>query len=226
MAAAARSAGIATFLDNTWAASVHFKGIAAGVDMVMQAITKFVGGHSDVMMGSVSATQAWFPRLRSAAWQLGQAVSGEDAALALRGFRTLPLRIERQERSGLFLARWLAGHPLVDRVLHPALETCPGHAFWKRDFTGSTGLFGAVLNVGSRADAALFCDGLRHFGIGFSWGGFESLLIPTSPGALRRVTDFAETGFSFRVATGLEDPEDLRRDLEAALDRMAARYSG
>lgn len=226
MTAAARAAGIATFLDNTWAASVHFKGIAAGADMVMQAITKFVGGHSDVMMGSVSATEQWFPRLRSAAWQLGQTVSGEDAALALRGFRTLPLRIERQERSSLLLAQWLAAHPLVDRVLHPALESCPGHALWKRDFTGSTGLFGVVLNVGSRADAALFCDGLEHFGIGFSWGGFESLLIPTTPGRLRRVTDFAETGFSFRVATGLEDPEDLRRDLEAALDRMAARYSG
>lgn len=222
--AAARARGIATLLDNTWAASHFFKGIAAGCDLVVQALTKYVGGHSDLMMGSVSATPEWFPRLRSTTWQLGHCVSGDDAALALRGFRTLPLRLARQQETGLLVARWLAEHPLVDRVLHPALPSCPGHEIWKRDFTGASGLFGVVLNVGSRADAALFCDELRLFGLGFSWGGYESLLIPTSPEKLRRHGGFEPAGLSVRISVGLEEPADLIADLEAALARMTTRY--
>lgn len=225
IAAAARAAGIPTLIDNTWAASLFFKGIPAGCDMVVQALTKYVGGHSDAMMGSVSATADFFPRLRNTAWQLGQCVSGDDASLVLRGFRTLPLRMERQQQTGLALAEWLAGHPLVDRVLHPALPSCPGHAHWKRDFTGASGLFGVVLNVGSREeDAALFCDELRCFGLGFSWGGYESLLIPTSPEKLRRVRRFETTGLSFRISAGLEEPADLVADLDQALGRLAAKY--
>ncbi len=220
IAAAARAHGIATLLDNTWAASLHLKGIAAGCDMVMQALTKYVGGHSDVMMGAVSATQPFFARLRSTAWQLGQCVSGDEAALALRGFRTLPVRMARHEASALQIAHWLKAHPLVDRVLHPALPDCPGHRIWKRDFSGSSGLFGLVLKVGSRADAARFCDGLGHFGIGFSWGGYESLCIPTSPEAIRRLGTFEPSGLSLRLSIGLEDPADLITDLSAALQRM------
>lgn len=220
MAAAARAAGIVTLLDNTWAASHFFKGIAAGCDMVAQAITKYIGGHSDLMMGSVSATAPHFTRLRSAAWQLGQCVSGDEAALALRGFRTLPLRMARHQESALEIAGWLKAHPLVDRVLHPAFPDCPGHETWKRDFTGSSGLFGVVLNVGSRADAATFCDDLRHFGIGFSWGGYESLCIPTSPEKLRRLPGYVAAGLSLRFSIGLEDTADLIADLSAALDRM------
>lgn len=222
MAAAARAAGIVTLLDNTWAASHFFKGIAAGCDMVAQAITKYVGGHSDLMMGSVSATAPHFTRLRSAAWQLGQCVSGDEAALALRGFRTLPLRMARHQSSALEIASWLKAHPLVDRVLHPAFPDCPGHETWKRDFTGSSGLFGIVLNVGSRADAATFCDDLRHFGIGFSWGGYESLCIPTSPEKLRRLPGYVPAGLSLRFSIGLEDTADLIADLSTALDRMGA----
>jgi cysteine-S-conjugate beta-lyase len=218
--AAARARGIATLLDNTWAASLHFKGIAAGCDMVVQALTKYVGGHSDVMMGSVSATAGFFPRLRSTAWHLGQCVSGDEAALALRGFRTLPLRMARHETSALRIAHWLNAHPLVDRVLHPALPDCPGHQIWKRDFTGSAGLFGLVLKVGTRADAAQFCDHLDHFGIGFSWGGYESLCIPTSPESIRRLGTFQPAGLSLRLSIGLEDPDDLIAALSAALARM------
>lgn len=222
MAAAARRAGVATLLDNTWAASLHFKGLAAGCDMVMQALTKYVAGHSDVMMGSVSATAQWFPRLRATAWQLGHCVSGDEAALALRGFRTLPVRMARQQESALKVAHWLKAHPLVGRVLHPALPDCPGHAVWARDFTGSSGLFGVVLKVGSRDDAGRFCDGLRHFGIGFSWGGYESLCIPTSPEKLRKLGTFRPAGLSLRFSIGLEDPDDLIADIAAALERLDA----
>jgi cystathionine beta-lyase len=220
IAAAARARGIATLLDNTWSASLHFKGVAAGCDMVVQALTKYVGGHSDVMMGAVSATAPFFARLRSTAWAMGQCVSGDEAALALRGFRTLPLRMARHEASALKVAHWLKAHPLVDRVLHPAFPDCPGHEIWKRDFTGSSGLFGVVLKVGSRADAALFCDDLHHFGIGFSWGGYESLCIPTSPESIRRLGTFTPSGLSLRLSIGLEDPDDLIADLAAALARM------
>lgn len=220
MTAAARAAGVLTLLDNTWAASIFFHGIANGCDMVVQALTKYVGGHSDVMMGSVSATPALFPKLRSTAWQIGMCVSGDEAALALRGLRTLPVRLQRHQQSALKVAHWLKAHPLVGRVLHPAFADCPGHEIWKRDFSGSSGLFGLVLNVGSRADAATFCDRLRHFGIGFSWGGFESLCIPSSPELLRRPGGFRPGGLSLRLSIGLEDPDDLIADLDAALARM------
>lgn len=220
MAAAARAAGISTLLDNTWAASLHFKGIAAGCDMVAQALTKYVAGHSDVMMGSVSAVPSHWKALRSTAWHLGYCVSGDEAALALRGFRTLPVRMARAQESALVIARWLKAHPLVERVLHPAFPDCPGHEIWKRDFSGSSGLFGVVLKVGSRADAATFCDGLTHFGIGFSWGGYESLCIPTTPEKIRKLNSFRPGGLSLRLSIGLEDPQDLIDDLDAALKRM------
>jgi len=220
MTAAARAAGITTLLDNSWAASHFFKGLPAGCDMVMQALTKYIGGHSDLMMGAVSAVPGHFERLRSATWQLGHCVAGDDAALALRGFRTFPLRMARHEQSAMEVATWLKAHPLVDRVLHPAFPDCPGHAIWKRDFSGASGLFGVTLKVGSRADAPCFFDGLRRFGIGFSWGGYESLAIPTSPDKLRRVTWFDSPGLSLRLSIGLEDPADLIADLASALDRM------
>ncbi len=220
MAAAAKAANISTLLDNTWTGGLYFKGIAAGCDMVVQALTKYVGGHSDVMMGSVSAAPSHWKKLRSTAWQLGQCVSGDEASLALRGFRTLPVRMARQQETALKIAHWLKAQPLVDRVLHPALPDCPGHDIWKRDFTGSSGLFGVVLNVGSRADAALFCEGLTHFGLGFSWGGFESLCIPTSPEKIRKLGTFKPGGLSLRFSIGLEDPDELIADIAEALKRM------
>lgn len=224
MTAAARAAGVLTLIDNTWSAGLFFKGIAAGCDMVMQALTKYVGGHSDLMMGSVTATPALFPQLQKAAWLLGACVSPDDAALALRGFRTLPLRLQRHQQSALKIARWLQQQPLVARVLHPALPECPGHEYWQRDFTGASGVFGVVLKVGAsathKADAARFCDQLQHFGIGYSWGGFESLCIPTAPEKLRKLGGFAAGGLSLRLSIGLEDPDDLIADLDSALQRM------
>jgi cystathionine beta-lyase len=222
MAAAARAHGITTLLDNTWAASHFFKGIAAGCDLVMQALTKYVGGHSDLLMGSVSAVPSHLDRLRAATLQIGHHVSPDDAALALRGLRTLPLRLARHETSALMVARWLADQPLVERVLHPALESCEGHDLWKRDFTGASGLFGVVLKVGTPADAGAFFDELAHFGIGYSWGGYESLAIPTRLARLRRIRRVPAPGLTLRLSIGLEDPQDLIADLDAGLRRLEA----
>ncbi len=219
---AARAAGIATLLDNTWAASLLFKGIAAGCDMVMQACTKYVGGHSDLMLGSVSAVPGRYEALRRTAWALGQCVSADEAWLALRGLRTLPLRMERHGRSALAIARWLEGHELVARVRHPALPSDPGHRLWRRDFAGASGLFAFELKVGSRADAGLFCDGMRHFRLGYSWGGYESLIIPIAPERIRRLSRRAPAGLMLRVSIGLEDPQDLIADLHDALARVSA----
>lgn len=225
LAAAARKAGVATLLDNSWAASYFFKGIPAGCDMVMQAITKYIGGHSDVMMGSVTANSQWFHRLQNTAWTFGQCVSPDDAALALRGLRTMGLRLERADQSARKVAEFLANHPAIDRVIHPAFPDCPGHEFFKRDFTGASGLFAAVLKNGKRADTAHLCDDLRYFGIGFSWGGYESLILPTSPEQLRRLGSPEAPGPMLRLAIGLEDPEDLIADLTEGLARYEAAVS-
>lgn len=217
----ARARGVATLLDNTWAASLLFRGIAAGCDMVMQSCTKYVGGHSDLLMGSVSAVPGRFEALRRTAWALGQCVSADDAALALRGLRTLPLRMERHGRSALEVARWLEAHPLVARVRFPALASDPGHALWARDFSGASGLFAFQLKVGSRAEAGLFCDAMRHFRLGYSWGGYESLIIPVSPERIRKLDRTPPVGMMFRVSIGLEAVEDLVADLSDALDRVS-----
>ncbi len=220
IAAVARAKGIATLLDNSWAASIGFRGIAAGCDFVMQSLTKYVAGHSDVMMGAVSAVPGRFEALRRTAWALGACVSGDDAALALRGLRTLPLRYREQGEAGLRVARHLASHPLVAEVLHPALPSHPDHALFVRDFTAPAGLFAFRPRVGTPADAGLFCDTMRHFRLGFSWGGYESLIIPArAPRRLRPIE-----GLLFRLSIGLEDPADLIADLDAALDRLAAAY--
>lgn len=217
--AAARARGVPTLLDNSWAASILFKGIPAGCDMVMQSLTKYVGGHSDALMGSVSATPALWPMLQRTAWALGQCVSGDEAALVLRGFRTLPVRMARHGDSALRIARFLDGHPKVARVLHPALPGSPGHSLWQRDFTGSSGLFGFELRTMRSAQGeALFCDPMRHFRLGFSWGGYESLIIPAR--AIRRLPQAEPAPLRFRVSIGLESVEDLIADLSDALDRV------
>lgn len=225
MCAAARAAGVVTILDNTWATSRFFTSITHGVDMVMQAVTKYVGGHSDLMMGAVTANAATWDRLRRAVWKLGLCVSADEAALALRGLRTLGIRLSRHQESGLTVARWLAGHPLVERVLHPGLPSCLGHEFWARDFKGASGLFSVVLKKGGRKDAAHLCDNLRHFGIGFSWGGYESLIVPISPERHRKVTRWQAPGLAVRLHVGLEEPADLIADLEQALARFDAAVS-
>jgi cystathionine beta-lyase len=205
-------------IDNTWATPVYFPALKRGVDFSIQAATKYIGGHSDVMMGTISVADAHAEPLSRFVHDLGIYASGDDCFLALRGLRTLPVRLARHWGNGLTLARWLKDRPEVSRVLHPALETDPGHALWKRDFTGACGLFGIVLKPVSEAALAAFMDGLKHFGLGYSWGGYESLIIPAN--FVRTATKFDAEGPVIRIHAGLEDADDLVADLEAGFARM------
>jgi cystathionine beta-lyase len=211
--AAARERNIVTLLDNTWASSVLFQALPAGVDISILALSKYVGGHSDVMIGSATATAEYFARVQRTAWDLGHAVSPDDAWLGSRGLRTLGVRLKQHEENGLTVARWLKARPEVGRVLHPALPDCPGHEIWKRDFSGSCGLFSFELANGDARFRAAFVDALQMFGIGFSWGGFESLVLPVDP---ERTVSQPPAHNLVRLHIGLEDPEDLIADLEAA----------
>ena len=210
--AAAKAAGVAVVLDNTWTSGHLLKALPLGVDLSVVAVTKHIGGHSDLMMGAVTATPARWPALRRLAQALGQTVSADDATLALRGLRTLDLRLARQGETGLVIARWLARHPGVETVLHPALPSCPGHEWFARDFVGPCGLFSFVLapEWGAAHRAALI-DGLARFGIGYSWGGYESLAIPCDP--VRTVRPWDRPGRLVRLSIGLDDAGDLIADL-------------
>ncbi|WP_283420318.1 cystathionine beta-lyase [Sphingopyxis sp. Geo48] len=215
--AIARERGVLTMLDNTWATPLLFPALAHGVDVTMMSLTKYAGGHSDVMMGSLTATRAVWPKLRSAAYQLGQAVSPDDCAMVLRGLRTLDVRMARHGENGLAVANWLAGRAEVGRVLHPALPGDPGHAIWARDFRGTSGLFGFSLQGVDEAARTRFIDALSHFGIGFSWGGYESLVVPADPAAIRTATRWTDPDPLVRLSIGLEDPADLIADLARGL---------
>lgn len=226
LAAIAREAGCWTLMDNTWATPFYFKPLTHGVDVSIQAITKYVGGHSDLMMGAVTTTEAAYPRLQKGWRDLGMSAAPDDVYLAMRGLRTLPTRLPAHQANGLRIAEWLAAQPEVVEILHPALTSDPGHAVWKRDFTGACGLFSFVLDPafsGERRLAALL-DELEHFGMGYSWGGFESLLIPVSPARLRTATPWPRPdrpeGQVMRVHAGLEDPDDLLEDLAAGFERL------
>lgn len=219
--AMARENGVVTLLDNTWATPLFFPALSHGVDISILACTKYIVGHSDVMMGSVTATPDWFGKLRQTAYLFGQMVSPDDAWLAARGLRTLGVRLKQHQDSALAIATWLKTRPEVARVLHPALPDCPGHDLWRRDFTGSTGLFSFVLNGGDDAARAALIDGLAHFGIGYSWGGFESLALPIDPARYRSATSWTAQGPAIRLNIGLEDTDDLIVDLEAGLARFA-----
>jgi cysteine-S-conjugate beta-lyase len=212
--------GIVTLLDNTWATPLFFTALDKGVDMTILAATKYVVGHSDVMMGSVTTHAGFWHALRNTAQQLGQVVSHDDAYLATRGLRTMAIRLKAHEASALKIAQWLSARDDVATVLHPALPGCPGHAIWKRDFLGSSGLFSFVLN-GSKAKAAAFIDALKLFGIGYSWGGFESLALPVHPEKFRSVTQWHAGNGIIRLQIGLEDPDDLIADLAAAFESVA-----
>ncbi len=215
--AAAKARGVATVIDNTWATPLLFPVIGLGVDYSVLACTKYVGGHSDVMMGSVTAAPGRFAALRDTSFQLGQVISADDAFLGSRGLRTMAVRLAQHERSALTVARWLATRPEVARVLHPALPSCAGHEQWKRDFAGASGLFSFVLAGGSDAARTALIDSLDHFGIGYSWGGFESLAVPIDPQRHRSATECAFEGPLVRLQIGLEDPDDLIADLERGL---------
>ncbi|MET1755250.1 cystathionine beta-lyase [Novosphingobium sp. RD2P27] len=222
LASIARSRGAVSVLDNTWAGPTGFASLSHGVDVVLMALTKHIGGHSDLMMGSASAGPELYDRLRLRAQSLGHVVSPDDAALALRGLRTLHLRLERETASALHIARWLVDQPQVARVLCPMLPGAPGHELWSRDFTGGCGLFSFVLRGGDAARRVRFIDALSLFGIGYSWGGFESLAVPVDPAPIRSVMAWppADTDpvdrFGVRLSIGLEDPDDLIADIERA----------
>lgn len=220
--AVARSKGVCTILDNTWATPLFFPPHARGIDMAVEAGTKYLGGHSDLLIGLVSANAAWFPRLRATFDAFAMCAGPEDVFLSLRGLRTLDLRLREAERQALELAHWLGGREEVVQVLHPALPSCPGHAFWKRDFLGSSGLFSALLKPCSRGALAAMLDGLRLFGMGYSWGGFESLVIPFDCRSYRSATRWRPPGPALRFSVGLEDIEDLKEDLDAGFQRMRA----
>ena len=222
--AAARAHGVVTMLDNTWATALRLQPLALGCDISVSALTKYVGGHSDLLMGAATANADLWPRLKNATYRLGYHVSADDAALALRGLRTLEIRLDRAEASALAIACWLERHPAVDRVLHPALPTHVGHDLWKRDFSGATGLFSFALKRGTRAHTAALIDGLAHFGIGFSWGGFESLIIPVSIAPIRTATKMPFSGPVLRLSIGLESPDDLIADLGRGLDRYEKQF--
>jgi cystathionine beta-lyase len=220
--AAAKARGVTTLLDNTWATPLHFRAIAHGIDLSILACTKYVVGHSDVMLGSVTAAPSHWRALRDMSFSLGQVASPDDAWLGARGLRTMAVRLAQHQASALQVARWLQTRPEVDRVLHPALPSCPGHDVFARDFTGASGLFSFVLAGGDEAARAALIDGLDHFGIGYSWGGFESLALPVDPQRYRTATTPEFAGPLVRLQIGLEDPDDLIADLARGLDRFQA----
>lgn len=218
--AVARERGITTLIDNTWATQLYFKPLAHGVDITIQAGTKYIGGHADVNLGTIAACGAAWRKVKQTHGDLGMCVSPDDAALAARGLRTLAVRLERHWASGLTVARWLRTQPQVARVLHPALEDDPGHAIWKRDFSGASGLFSLILKPVSEEKVAAFFDSLALFGMGYSWGGYESLAIPFDCSSYRTATAWAPGGPAVRLHIGLEDPADLMADLAQGLARL------
>jgi cystathionine beta-lyase len=220
IAKAAHAAGAVVILDNTWATPLYFKSFDHGVDVSIQAATKYIVGHADAMLGAVTASEKATPALQRTHEDLGLCPGPEDVYLGLRGLRSLGVRLERHQKSALELARWLAERPEVARVVHPGLPGDPGHAIWKRDFTGASGLFSIVLKPVPRDRVAAMLDGLSLFGMGYSWGGFESLILPFDPSAYRTATKWTAEGPAIRLHIGLEDVEDLKADLEAGFARL------
>jgi cysteine-S-conjugate beta-lyase len=220
--AVAAAKGICTILDNTWATPLYFPPHAHGVDMAVEAGTKYLSGHSDLLLGLVSANARWFKPLRATYDAMAICPGPEDVFLALRGMRSMELRLREAQRQGLAMAQWLAKREEVESVLHPALPACPGHALWKRDFSGASGLFSVLLKPCSQAALAAFFNGLQLFGMGYSWGGFESLVIPFDCRTYRTATRWQPAGPALRFSIGLEDVEDLQEDLDAAFTRMKA----
>jgi cystathionine beta-lyase len=222
IASAAHDHGAVVLMDNTWASPLYFPALDRGVDLSIQSGTKHIGGHSDVMLGAVSANATTWPRLRGTVEAMGLCVGPDDMFLALRGLRTMGVRLAQHYASGLKVARWLAGRPEVARVLHPALESDPGHAIWRRDYSGACGLFSVVLKPAPQAAVHAFLDALSLFGIGASWGGFESLAIPFDCTTMRSATPWAPGGHTVRFHIGLEDVDDLTSDLERGFAALAA----
>jgi len=222
IAAAAHARGALMLMDNTWASPLYFRPLDKGVDLSIQSGTKYIGGHSDLMLGTVAANaQAW-PALRETVFNTGLCVGPDDMNLGLRGLRTMGVRLARHQESGLAVARWLEQRPEVLRVIHPALPSHPGHAIWRRDFTGACGLFAVVLKPAPEPAVHAFLNALTLYGIGASWGGYESLAIPFDVTAVRTATKWAPGGPCIRFHIGLEDVRDLIADLERGFAALAA----
>ena len=220
IAAAAHAKGVAVLADNTWGTPYFFRAFEHGVDISIHAGTKYISGHSDVMMGIIVANEQYWLEVRRAAADYGYCVSPDDCYLALRGLRTIGARMRQQQQSALKIVRWLQARPEILRVLYPALEGDPGHAIWKRDFSGAASLFGVVLKPASDRAVDALIDALALFGIGSSWGGFESLAIRADPGKYRTATQWHPGGPLLRLHIGLEDPDDLIADLEQGLAQL------
>jgi len=216
-------AGVRTVIDNTWSSPHLFQPLNHGVDFVVEAATKYVVGHSDAMLGtSTTSNEEDYQALKVAANSIGYSAAPDDCYLGARGLRTLSVRLERHQKNALAVAEWMQGHPEVERVLYPALPDDPGYELWKRDHSGASGLFGVVLKPGPKSAVAAMLDGLELFGMGASWGGFESLALPSYPAKLRTATKWPYEGPTIRLHIGLEDPDDLIDDLKSGLSRFAA----
>ncbi|TAK50213.1 MAG: cystathionine beta-lyase [Xanthobacteraceae bacterium] len=221
IAAVARARGIWIINDNTWATPLLFRSLDKGVDLSVQSATKYIGGHSDIMLGTVAANGRAWPKLAAAIRLLGLCAGPDDVFLALRGLRTLAVRLARHQAAGIEMANWLAARPEVLRVLHPALPGDPGHAIWKRDFSGACGLFSVILRPAPQAAVNAFLNSLRLFGMGFSWGGFESLVIPFDCASYRTATVWQPGGPGLRFHIGLENLDDLKADLAQGFEVLA-----
>ncbi|MGO3927384.1 cystathionine beta-lyase [Rhodopseudomonas pseudopalustris] len=222
IAAVAHAHGALVIDDNTWATPLYHRSLEQGVDISIQAGTKYIGGHSDIMFGTIAANKTAWPKIADAIRLLGVCAGPDDVFLALRGLRTLAVRLAQHQQSGLEMARWLGERPEVQRVLHPALESDPGHAIWKRDFTGASGLFSIVLQPAPQKAVDALLDTVKLFGMGYSWGGFESLVIPFDCASYRTATTWNPGGPALRLHVGLESVDDLKADLARGFEAFNA----
>jgi cystathionine beta-lyase len=225
IAQACRARNVWLAFDNTWATPLYYKPLAHGADISIQAATKYVLGHADAMLGIVTVNERAAPYIHRAHEDLGLCAGPEDCFLALRGLRTMGVRLARHSASAIEIATWLKARPEVAQVLHPALSDHPGHEIWLRDFAGSSGLFSIVLRPCSQTAVAAMLNGLVLFGMGYSWGGYESLIVPFDPSAFRTATQWPAEGPALRLHIGLDDPDDLKADLDAGFARLAAATS-
>lgn len=218
---AAHAKGVLVAGDNTWGTPYYYKALELGMDISIHSATKYISGHSDFVMGTIACNEELYNTLIKTVRNLGMSVSSDNCYLALRGLRTLAVRMPRHFESALKVAKWLEGRPEVEKVLHPALPGAPGHELWKRDYTGACGLFAFQIGKRSRDALAAMLEGMEHFGMGYSWGGFESLLIPVSPEKIRTAKAWDYDGVTLRIHVGLEEADDLIADLDAGFARLA-----
>lgn len=225
IARVAHAHGAILVADNTWATPLYQRPFEMGVDISIHSATKYIGGHSDLVMGAIMCKAPHYARLKQMHRNLGAVTNGDNAYLALRGLRTIAVRLKRHQKHGVEVAQWLQSVPEVKRVLYPALPTDPGHEIWKRDMTGATGLFAVELGAFSQKAVGAMLDGLEHFGMGYSWGGYESLVIAYHPASQRVATKWDRDTVLLRFHIGLEDPEDLIADLTKGFERLRAAHN-